>query len=378
MRNVVLCCKYVLKCGVIRFKVERVVMLEGKKIEKLTRPEMAALGAYSAHTSPETLADRVPAGNIVKLDANENPYGCSPGVRNALADYTDWNIYPDAAQTRLRQQLQEYIGADASRIVAAMGSGELLDDIMCLFLAPGDEVINCIPTFDLYRVRTLVNGGKLVNIKRGEDFVVDVTAIKTALTKKTKLIILANPNNPTGNVTPQKDIIELADTGVPLLIDEAYYEFCGETVLPLVKQYPNLMVLRTFSKWAGLAGLRIGYGIFPPEVAGYLLKIKLPYNVNVAALVAAQESLKDAAYLMENVKAIIAERERLSAKLKEIKWLKQYPSKANFIFCSLLKGETKVLCRKLQEKGILVRYFDQPLLQNSFRVSVGKPEQSDV
>ncbi|MBA7633600.1 Histidinol-phosphate aminotransferase [subsurface metagenome] len=172
--------------------------------------------------------------------------------------------------------------------------------------------------------------------------------------------------------------MELADTGVPLLVDEAYYEFYGETVAPLVSQYQNLMVLRTFSKWGGLAGLRVGYGIFPPEIAGYLIKIKLPYNVNVAALVAVQETLKDVDYLMDRVKVIIAERERLFDELKKLKWLEPFPSQANFIFCSLLKGKASELQQKLQRKGILVRYFDQPLLQNSIRISVGKPEHTDA
>ena len=349
-------------------------------MDKLIRPELIALGGYSPHRSPDTLEGvvEVPVEKVIKLDANENPYGYSPKVRRALAEYSDWEIYPDAGQTRLRQQLQEYTGVDAGCIVAATGSGELLDDVLCLFLEPGDEVINCIPTFDMYRIRTLINKGKLVNIPRDKDFSVDVSAVKAAITPKTKIIILTNPNNPTGTVTPKSDILELVATGVPILVDEAYYEFCGETVAPLVSQYKNLMVLRTFSKWAGLAGLRVGYGIFPPEVAGYLLKIKLPYNVNVAALVAVQESLKDADYLMERVKAIIAERERLFEELKKLKWLKPFPSQANFILCSVLNGRAKELWQKLQKKGILVRYFAQPLLQNYIRISVGKPEHTDA
>ena len=145
---------------------------------------------------------------------------------------------------------------------------------------------------------------------------------------------------------------------------------------PLVSQYKNLMVLRTFSKWAGLAGLRIGYGIFPPEIANYLLKIKPPYNVNAAALVAVQESLKDIDYLMSRVKAIVAERERLFTELKKLKFLKPFPSRANFIFCSVLNGKASQLQQKLRNKGILVRYFDKPLLRNSVRISVGKPEDT--
>ncbi|MBL7126898.1 MAG: histidinol-phosphate transaminase [Dehalococcoidales bacterium] len=349
-------------------------------IVKLIRPELQSLGGYSAHTSPETLAGKVdvPAERIIKLDANENPYGCSPRVPRALSEYQKWSIYPDAAQARLRRQLQGYVGVDASRIVAACGSGELLDDILCLFIRPGDEVINCIPTFDMYRTRTIINGAELINVPRDDNYAVEIGAVKAAITPKTKLIILANPNSPTGTVTTEKDISTLLETGVPVLVDEAYYEFCGKTVVPLVDRYPNLMVLRTFSKWAGLAGLRVGYGIFPPEIASYLIKIKLPYNVSVAALVAVQESLEDVDYLMEKVKAIIAERERLFQELRKIDWLKPFPSQANFIFCSVQKGDAGGLRQRLQQKGILVRYFDQPLLQNSIRISVGRPEDTDT
>ena len=349
-------------------------------IVKLIRPELQSLGGYSAHTSPETLTGKVdvPAEKIIKLDANENPYGCSPRVIKALSKYQKWNIYPDAAQARLRRQLQDYAGVDASRIVAACGSGELLDDILCLFIKLGDEVINCIPTFDMYRTRTIINGAKLVNVPRDESYAIRVSAVKAAVTPETKLIILANPNSPTGTVTPENDISALLETDVPVLVDEAYYEFYGRTVVPLTDRYPNLMVLRTFSKWAGLAGLRAGYGIFPPEIASYLIKIKLPYNVNVAALVAVQESLKDVGYLMGKVKDIITERERMFQELGKIDWLKPFPSQANFILCSVCKGNAGELQQKLQRKGILVRYFDQPRLQNSLRISVGKPEDTDT
>lgn len=354
--------------------------MASKEIDKLIRPDLVSLGGYTPHRSPDTLegAVEVPVERVIKLDANENPYGCSPRVQRALAERSYWQTYPDAGQTRLRQQLQEYTGIDASCIVAANGSGEVLDDILCLFLEPGDEVINCIPTFDMYRMRTLINKGKLVNIPRDKDFTVNVSAVKAAVTPKTKMIILANPNSPTGTVTPKPDILELVATGVLLLIDEAYYEFYGETVAPLVNQHKNLMVLRTLSKWAGLAGLRVGYGIFPPEVASYLMKIKLPYNVSLAAMVAVEESLKDMDYLNSRIEAIIAERARLFGKLKELKWLSPFPSQANFILCSVLNGKAKELWQKLQRKGILVRYFDQPVLQNYIRISVGRPEDTDA
>ena len=349
-------------------------------IERLIRPILATLDAYPTHKSPETLSGKVkvPVESIIKLDANENPYGCSPRVSRALATYPYFNSYPDARQTELRQLLQKYTGIDAGCIVAANGSGELIDDILRLFIKPGDKVINCVPTFDMFRFRTLVCQGTLVNIPRDKDFAVNVSAVKTAIDNRTKIIILANPNSPTGTITPKSDILELAYSGIPLLVDEAYYEFYGETVAPLANQNKNMMVLRTFSKWAGLAGLRIGYGIFPPQIADYLLKIKLPYNVSMAASVAVQESLVDIDYLMSTVKAINTERERLFSKLKQLKFLKPFPSRANFILCSVLEGTASELQQRLQRKGILVRYFDLPFLKNSIRISVGKPEHTDA
>jgi histidinol-phosphate aminotransferase len=349
-------------------------------IDKLIRSDLVALGGYVPGKSPETVAKQVevPVEGIIKLDANENPYGCSPRVRQALGSYHYFNIYPDAEQTELRKLLQDYTGVGAEHIVADNGSDQLIDLVFRLFVAPRDEVINCVPTFDMFRFGTELCNGKLVEVPRDENYFVNVNAVKRAISKRTKIIVLANPNNPTGTPIPRQDILEIVDTGVPVLADEAYVEFSGETATKLVTQYKNLMVLRTFSKWAGLAGLRIGYGIFPSKIAEYLLKIKNPYNVNVAAIVAVRESLKDIDYLMDRVRAIVAERERLFGELKKLKFLKPFPSQANFIFCHVLNGKASEIQQKLQKRGILVRYFDQPRLRNSIRISVGKPEHTDA
>ncbi|MBI2288641.1 MAG: histidinol-phosphate transaminase [Chloroflexi bacterium] len=349
-------------------------------MEKLIRPELAAFGGYSAATSPEILEGKVevPVESIIKLDANENPYGCSPRVSRALANYKNFNIYPDDGQTRLRKLLAGYAGVDAGHIVAGSGSNQLIDLLLRIFLNRGDEVISCVPTFGIYRFSTELCGGTLVEVLRDADFAVDVAKVKAAITKRTKMIILTNPNNPTGTVIPPSHIMEIMGAGLPLLIDEAYYEFSGQTVSPLVSRYPNLMVLRTLSKWAGLAGLRVGYGLFPPKIAAYLLRTKIPYNVNVAALVAVEESLQDIDYLLGNVKSIIGERERLFRELARINWLKPFPSQANFILCQVLKGEARKVWQKLQDKGVLVRYFDEPLVRNYIRISVGKPEHTDA
>ncbi len=355
-------------------------MADSEGIEKLIRSHLAGFTGYSASISPETLAGKVdvPVESIVKMNANENPYGCSPRVLRALADSHNLNIYPDDGQSEFRKLLAGYAGVPAEHIVAGHGSNSLIDMIVRLFVGPGDEVINCVPTFDIYRFSTEICGGTLVNVNRDDNFAMDAKAVKAAISRKTKLIFLATPNNPTGNTIPRQDILEIVDTGVLVVVDEAYYEFGGETLVPLAGRYRNLMVLRSFSKWAGLAGLRIGYGIFPPRIAGYLMAIKIPHNVNMAAEIAVRESLADLDYLQDRVKAIVAERERLFGGLRKLSWLKPFPSQANFIYCIVLKGSAGELHQKLQKKGILVRYFDKPLLRNSIRISAGRPEHTDA
>jgi histidinol-phosphate aminotransferase len=353
---------------------------EGDGIEKLIRPDLFTFNAYTPCKSPDTLRGEVevPVEQIIKLDANENPYGCSPRVNQALATYPFFSIYPDAGQTEIRELLQGYTGVGIEHIVAGSGSDDMIELILRLLITPGDEVINCVPTFDMFRFITEIYRGTLVEVSRNENFDVRVEAIKSAISNRTKIIVLVNPNSPTGTITTRKAILELVDTGIPVLVDEAYFEFSGETVVPLVSQYRNLMVLRTFSKWAGLAGIRVGYGVFPPKIAECLLKTKQPYNVSMVAQVAVKESLKDLEYLLGRIKAIVTERERLFGELQKLKWLKPYPSLANFILCLVLDGKAKEIQQELQNRGILIRYFDQPLLRNYIRISVGKPEHTDA
>jgi histidinol-phosphate aminotransferase len=348
-------------------------------IEKMVRIDMSRFGVYSACKSPDVISKKtgIPENEIIKLDANENPYGCSPRVRKALAEYPYLNIYPDANQTELRECLAKYVGLKPEYLVAGNGSDELIDLLLRMFLAPGDEVIVNVPTFDMYRFSTEVCRGTVVNVLRKENFEVDVKAVKAAVTEKTRIIFVTSPNNPTGTVISEKDILELIDIGLPLVIDEAYFEFSCGTVAPLVPQYKNLMVLRTFSKWAGLAGLRIGYGIFPLKIADILMKIKPPYSINMAASVAARESINDSAYLLGTVQKMIQERERLFEKLSRMDFLKPVPSQANFILCEVTRGDAKYFQDELEKQGILVRYYNTPLLRNYIRISAGKPEQTD-
>ena len=349
-------------------------------IEKLIRKELLAFGGYFAATSPETLEGKIDVAtkDIVKIDANENPYGCSPRVNKALARYPQFNIYPDDGQEKLRRLIAGYTGVDMKHIVCGNGSNQLIDLLIRLLVNPGDEVINCTPTFGIYSFSTKLCNGVLVEVPRDDAFNIDIAKIKAAITSKTKLIFVTNPNNPTGNLTPQKDIIELLDTGVPVVVDEAYYEFSRQTISPFMSKYENLIILRTFSKWGGMAGLRVGYGLFPPAIADFILRIKIPYNVNVAAIVAVEESLKDKDYLMASVQKLIDERERLVAQLQKINWLIVYPTQSNFILCRVKNIDAKDLHKQLQKKGILVRYFDQPRIKDCVRFSVGKSEHTNA
>jgi histidinol-phosphate aminotransferase len=349
-------------------------------IEKLIRPELVTMKGYIAIEPTEVLSQQaeLPSAKVIKLDGNENPYGCSPKVYQALETYPYYHNYPDPEQRELRKALEEYTGLGRQHIICGMGSDELIDLILRLFLKPGDEVINCPPTFGMYPFSTDVCGGRVADVPRTEDFALDMAAIKKALTRRTKVIFVASPNNPTGNITTKKEVMKLVGVGKIVVVDEAYFEFSNMTVANLVPDYPNLVVLRTFSKWAGLAGLRIGYGFFPVEIADYLMKIKPPYNANAAAQAAVLASLADIEYLRANVARIVMERQRLFSKLKDLGWLKPYPSQGNFILCCLPKGKAKEIWQQLRKKAIFVRYFDAPRLRDCLRISVGRPEDTDA
>ncbi|HSW58025.1 MAG TPA: histidinol-phosphate transaminase, partial [Dehalococcoidales bacterium] len=355
----------------------RLEMSDG--IEKLVRIDMSHFGAYSPCKSPEIISRQtgIPEAEIIKLDANENPYGCSPRVSQALARYPYLNIYPDANQTELRECLASYSGLGMEYLVAGNGSDELIDLLLRMFLEPGDEVIVNVPTFDMYRFSTEVCRGRVVNVLRNKRFEVDVAAVKAAVTARTRLIFITSPNNPTGTIISEADILELVKLRLPLVVDEAYYEFSGNTVISLVPEYDNLMVLRTFSKWAGLAGLRVGYGAFPLKIADILMKIKPPYSINMAASLAARISIEEREYLLETVAKMIDERQRMFGKLLKLNFLKPVPSQANFILCEVTRGDAKYLQDELEKRGILVRYYNTPLLRNYIRISAGKPEQTD-
>lgn len=334
--------------------------------------------AYTPVDPVEVLTGRstVAKEETSKLDGNENPYGCSPRVQKALAQYREFNRYPDPDQREVRKALAGYTGARAESIVAGAGSDDLIDIILRLFIEPGDRVINCPPTFGMYPFCTEIAGGVVVKVPRRKDFSLDIPAITKAADKKTKVIFIASPNNPTGNQTSEEEIEKLLSLDLMVVVDEAYVEFSGNSLTAKVSQYPNLIVLRTFSKWAGIAGLRAGYGVCPENIVPYMIKIKQPYNINLAAHVAILESLKDIDYLQKTVKDMVKERDVLLKGLKQFTWLKPYPSTANFILCAVLDRSAKDVYLGLQKRGVFIRYFETPELKDYIRISVGRPEDT--
>ena len=282
--------------------------------QNLVRSDIADMAPYTPIVPFDVLSKRlgIPAEDIIKLDANENPYGPSPSIYRALADEQDYHIYPDPDSTALRQALSQYTGIDATHIIAGQGADELIDLIVRLFVSPGDSVINCPPTFGMYRFDTELNGGKIIDVERNADFSLDIeTIVETASSGNlnTKILFITSPNNPDGSVLSDACLRELLELPLIVVLDEAYIEFAeGGSRVDWVLEHENLVVLRTFSKWAGLAGLRVGYGIFPEWIISHLLKIKQPYNVNVAGSAAAVASLSDVRHLQENIRKIVEER----------------------------------------------------------------------
>jgi histidinol-phosphate aminotransferase len=339
------------------------------------------MGAYSPPEDLEVVAARAgrPADELIKLDANENPYGPSPHVREALASFAGFHLYPDPDQRDLRAAIAAYVGVDAEHLIVGNGSDELIDLLCRVYLEPGDETIDCTPTFGMYRFSIELAGGRAVEAPRASDWSIDPDAVRESIGERTRLIFATSPNNPTGNVISESTLDALLETGRIVVLDEAYVEFASQgSFSQRVREHDNLVVLRTFSKWAGLAGLRVGYGIFPPGIAEHLWKVKPPFNVNRAAEVAVRATIEDIASVRANVDRIVGERDRMAALLGEIPGLRVWPSASNFILIQVLRGRAADLNGHLHRGGIAVRAYSHPRLSESLRISVGLPSDTDV
>ncbi len=348
-------------------------------IEKLIRPHLADIETYQPVDPPELLAEKagIPPEKIIKLNGNENPFGASPKVAEAVAR-GPFHIYPDPLQRAVRKGLAEYAEVDFDQVIAGAGADELIDLLFRLFIEPGDSIIDCEPTFGMYSFGARVSAAKIVMVPRDEAFDVDTDAVLRVIDQKTKLIFISSPNNPTGNYVRQWQIETLLETGLPVVVDEAYYEFSGETVAGEVGKHENLVVLRTMSKWAGLAGLRVGYGIMSPMLVRHIIDIKPPYSVSSAAEAAVIASLEDKDTLLGRVDEIVHERERTMKLLADIDGISPWPSGANFILCQFEPGRASEVDGGLASRGIFVRRFNGARLEDFIRFSVGTPDQTDA
>jgi histidinol-phosphate aminotransferase len=339
------------------------------------RSDFERVQTYRTVRTLEQLSDKygIPVDQWVKLNQNENPYGPVPEAVEAMAGVA-LHRYPDSQVTRLRDELAGYCNVPFDSIVAGNGGDEVIDFIFRLFIDSDDEVITCPPTFGFYSVVSTLNRARLVAVPRDEDYAIDVAGVEDLVTPGTKLILLCNPNNPTGSLTPRADIERLLALGIPLLVDEAYMEFSGETAADLIDAYPHLMIVRTLSKWCGLAGLRIGYGIFSPEIARALHALKPAYTVSAASDAAGAASLRRREALLETVARLRAAVQTTESELRSLEFLKVTPSRANYVYCRMADGSNiDWLYEALLRRGILPRHFPKP---SALRITAGTESEN--
>lgn len=347
------------------------------------RPHLRQLAAYTPIEPFEVLSKKLGRSpqEIVKLDANENPYGPPPEVLEALGSMEFPNIYPDPESRALRAALSAWQQVPMEHLLVGCGADELIDLLMRCVLEPGDKIVDCPPTFTMYAFDAAVNAAKVVTVPRLPGFAIDVQGVKRAVEEhRPKIVFLTSPNNPDGSMLREEELLDILSLPVLVVLDEAYIEFSNEqSRMSWVSRYPNLVVLRTFSKCAALAGLRVGYGAFPLDMIEYMWRAKQPYNVSVAAEVAAVAALSNMEYIDRVRDALVSERERLHAELQKLPYLEPYPSCSNFILCKVTDGRDAAGLKKtLAEKyGIMVRHYATKELNGYVRVSVGLPVHTE-
>jgi histidinol-phosphate aminotransferase len=338
------------------------------------KPAVRALKAY-------TLAPR-PA--VVKIDQNENPYELPQALKQRVIDATlarPWGRYPDFDPRELTLALARHSGWRADGILAGNGSNEMIEALLLVTVGPGVRVVIPEPTFTLYALMTTVLGGEAVRVALGPELEYDVAALRRARREAAAaLTIVCTPNNPTGGVLDLCAIEELCADGDGLVvIDEAYHEFAGVSAVPLLERYANLIVLRTFSKAMGMAGLRLGYLMAAPDLVREVNKARLPYNVNFFTQAAAMAALREPEVLEAGVARLVRLRDALYGRLAELPGLRVYPSRANFLLIELPRHDPKVVFEALYGRGILVRdVTSYPRLSRCLRVSVGTEEENET
>jgi histidinol-phosphate aminotransferase len=320
-----------------------------------------------------------------KLNQNESPFDFPPELKRQVLERVaaqPWQRYPEFAPPELLSLLAQHYGWVAEGVLVGNGSNELIQSTLSVTLDAGDPVVAPSPTFSLYRLLTAVLGGRYLPVPLGDGFVFDVDSlIDAAQRESARVIVLNSPNNPTGSALPEGAVERiLSQTEALVVCDEAYQDFGGPSAIPLLAHSSRLVVLRTFSKALGLAGLRFGLGLAHPAVAREIAKGKLPYNVNLMTLAAARTALDHAPVLAERTREVIETRDRFVARLRDVPGLTVYPTAANFVLLRSRSLPAKELFRRLlDDYGILIRDVSHSAqLSECLRISIGTSEDMDA
>ncbi len=321
-----------------------------------------------------------PLGNRqgLRLDFNENTAGCSPRVLQRLRqiDYESLARYPEREPAEAL--VAKHLGVAPAELMLTNGTDEAIHIICETYLEPQDEVLIVVPTFAMFEIYAAATGAKVITLAATKDFQYPVEQVLKQITPQTRLITIANPNNPTGTFVPEADILRIARAApdAAILVDEAYHEFCGETLISKWHEHPNLFVSRTFSKAYGLAGLRIGVLTGSIEQLAMLRRASSPYNVNIAALVCLPEALADQEYISAYVEQALEGRVELENRLGS-HGIEYWPSRANFVLCHLGESRSQFIAA-MRGRGILVRdRSSDPGCSGCVRITVGAKEHNE-
>lgn len=350
-------------------------------LESLVNPSVLSQPVYEPGKPIEEVARELgldPAG-IVKLASNENPNGPSPkAVAAAIAALNQGELYPDGGCFALRQKLAGRHALDPSQFVVGNGSNEILELLGHVFLRPGDEVVMGNPAFVVYKLVTLLFGGRPVEVPL-KNWAHDLEAMAAAITPRTKLVFVASPNNPTGATNRAEALLSFArelPEHVVFAFDEAYAEYLDNPpdLRPLLREGRKVICLRTFSKIFGLASLRVGYGYASPELAALLNRVRQPFNVNAIGQAAAIAALDDGGFARRNARDNRAGLAQLEAGLRVL-GLETVPSEANFLLVNV--GDGGRVFAELQKLGVIVRPVKPYGLPEWIRVTVGTHVQNE-
>lgn len=319
---------------------------------------------------------------VIKLASNENPYGYSPKVKEAIVNHLDsLALYPDGGSMELRWQLADFLQVQPDQLIFGNGSDELLQFICRAYLSEGTNTVMATPTFSQYRSNAVIDGAELIEVPL-KDGVHDLEAMAQAVNESTRVVWICNPNNPSGTIVGETELLQFLEkipSNVLVVMDEAYYEYVVAPeypqTIPLLAKYPNLIVLRTFSKIYGLAAMRIGYGVASAEIISHLNHVREPFNTGSLSQVAARAALADQEFVKDCREKNRAGLKQLTDKFDEWGFF-YYPSQTNFVLVDLKQDSTEVF-QKLLRKGIIVRSGAALGFPGYQRITVGTPEQNE-